>query len=101
MRYPEEFPKAYRRKGIRQKRAEDTRGRRQEGGSFPHQNRVITIPSLADKQDQGVDTGQDWGGKTGLWNENYTNQRIKSWQFREITVILRRQNGDKARTCRF
>lgn len=63
----------------------------------------MTIPSLADKQDQGVDTDQDGGGgvKTGFWNENYTNQRIKSWQFREITVILRRQNGDKARTCRF
>lgn len=72
MRYPEEFPKAYRRKGIRQKRAEDTRIRRQEGGSFPHQKRVITIPSLADKQDQEVDTDQDGGVKTGLWNENNT-----------------------------
>ena len=66
MRYPEEFPKAYRRKGIRQKRAEDTRGRRQEEGSFPHQNRVMTIPSLANKQDQGVDTDQDGGGENRL-----------------------------------
>lgn len=58
VRYPEEIPKTYRRKGNKteedkrgQKRAEDTRGRRQEGGSFHHQKRVITITRLANKQD--------------------------------------------------
>lgn len=78
MRYPEEIPKAYRRKGTRQKRtkeAEDTRRRRQEGGSFHHQKRVITIPRLANKQDLEIDTDQErgGGGKTGFWNENNTN----------------------------
>ena len=62
MRYPEEIPKAYRRKGIGQKRAEDTRRRRQEGGSFHHQKRVITIPRLANKQDLEIDTDQERGG---------------------------------------
>ena len=66
MRYPEEIPKAYRRKGIRQKRAKE--GRRHEektaGGRklSPHQKRVITIPRLANKQDLEIDADQERGG---------------------------------------
>ena len=81
MRYPEEIPKTYRRKGIRQKRTKEGRrhegktaaGRRQQERSFAHQNRIITIPSLADKQDLEIDTDQERGGKIGFWNENNTN----------------------------
>lgn len=41
------------------------------------------------------------GGKTDFRNGNNTNYQLETWQFREITLILRRQNGDKARTGRF
>lgn len=41
------------------------------------------------------------GGKTGFRNGNNTNYQLETWQFREIILILRRQNGDKARTSRF
>lgn len=66
MRYPEEIPKAYRRKGNKteeDKRGQKTRGedgRREE--AFPYQKRVITIPRLANKQDQEIDTDQERGG---------------------------------------
>ena len=66
-RHPEEFPKKSRRNldegGRGQKRAEDTRERQQEGGSFPYQKRVITIPRLANKQDLEIDTDQERGGE--------------------------------------
>lgn len=66
MRYPEEIPKAYRRKGIRQKRAEDTRRRRQEktaGG------RKLSSPKAhyyhyktGEERRLRVDTDQERGG---------------------------------------
>lgn len=105
MRYPEEFPKAYRRKGIRQKRTK--RGQKTRGEDGRREEAFITKIALLPFQvwrtnkTKGLIHIKNGGGKTGFWYGNNTNQQLKTWKFRVISIILRRQNGDKARTGRF
>lgn len=65
MRYPEEIPKAYRRKGIRQKRTKE--GRRHEGKTAGE--RKLSSPKAryyhyktGGQTRLRVDADQDWGG---------------------------------------
>lgn len=105
MRYPEEIPKAYRRKGTRQKRTKE--GRRHEektaGGRklCPPKSHYYYSKSGGQTRLKGWHRSRFGGGKTGFRNGNNTNYQLETWQFREIILILRRQNGDKARTSRF
>lgn len=76
MRYPEEIPKAYRRKEIRQKRTKE--GRRHEGKTAG--GRKLSSPKAhyyhyktGEERRLRVDTDQERGGKIGFWNENNTN----------------------------
>ena len=76
MRHPEEIPKAYRRKGIGQKRTKE--GRRHEEKTA--RGRKLSSPksryyhSKTGKETRlRVDTDQERGGKTGFWNGNNTN----------------------------
>ena len=80
MRYPEEIPKAYRRKGIRQKRTEeDKRGQKTRGEDGRREEAFITKSALLPFQDWRTNKikrliqVKNGGGKIGFWNENNTN----------------------------
>ena len=70
MRYPEEIPKAYRRKGIRQKRTKE--GRRHEektaGGRKLSSPKARYYHSKTSEETRlRVDTDQDWGGEKTIF----------------------------------
>lgn len=65
MHYPEEIPKAYRRKGIRQKRTkEDRRHEEKTAGarSFSPPKAQYYHSKSGGQTSQKVDADQDWGG---------------------------------------
>lgn len=85
MRHPEEIPKTYRRKGIRQKRTKEGRrhegktaaGRRQEEDGR-REEAFLTKSALLPLQDWRTNKAKGLiqvknGGKTDFWNENNTN----------------------------